>query len=197
MRERMPTLAYAVLAQLARQPLTGYQLAARMRGAMAYFWAAPHSQIYPQLAALADAGLLSLRTSTGPGPRSKKTYRPTADGLAALAEWVAQPVQPGVVRDELTLKAYAASAADPTALAGMFHGEAQRHRARLAEYREHERMLLAEHAAVLEDPSEPVFGNWSALRCGLLAEQAQIEWCEWMVTRLSAAAGAPTNRAAR
>lgn len=201
MPQRLPTLGYAVLAQLARQPLTGYELAARMGGAMAYFWAAPHSQIYPQLAALTEAGLVAHQASAGPGPRAKKTYRPTAAGLAALAEWAADPVRPAAVRDELALKAYAVSCGDAEVMAQMFRAEADRHRARLAEYRTHDKSLR-ERDADLDDPAEPLFGNWSALRLGLLSEQAQIDWCEWMVARLlaapvTAAAAAPTSRAAR
>jgi len=187
---RLPTLACAVLAQLAREPMTGYELAQRMRGAMAYFWAAPHSQIYPQLAALADEGLVVADRSEGPGPRDKKTYRTTPAGAAALAAWVAEPVAQQPVRDELTLKAYAASAGDPSALAAMFATEAERHRDRLAEYRRHEAELRATFGALLDDPARPEFGNWSALALGLRSEQAKIEWCEWMVTRLQVSAAA-------
>lgn len=188
MPSRLPTLAYAVLAQLAREPMTGYELSQRMRGAMAYFWAAPHSQIYPRLAALADAGLVVAERSDGPGPRDKKTYRATPAGADALAAWVAEPVVPQTVRDELTLKAYAASAGDRSALAAMFGIEAQRHRDRLAEYRRHEAQLRATFGALLDDPARPEFGNWSALALGLRSEQARIEWCEWMVARLQISA---------
>ncbi len=46
------SLGYALLALLARTPLTGYDLAQRMLRSTDFFWTARHSQIYPELARL-------------------------------------------------------------------------------------------------------------------------------------------------
>ena len=52
-------LGCALLGLLARSPSTGYDLARRMERPVGYFWSARHSQIYPELAKLERAGLVS------------------------------------------------------------------------------------------------------------------------------------------
>ena len=108
-------LGYAILALLARQPSTGYELSARASRPLGYFWSARHSQIYPELRKLLAQGLVRFTARPGPGPRAKKVYSVTEAGLAALREWVIQPPEPAPSRDDLVLKAYAAWTADPAA----------------------------------------------------------------------------------
>lgn len=190
---RLPTLGYAILAALAREPLTGYELARRMRGVLAYFWTAPHSQIYPQLRSLEGSGLVTSAARAGRGPRPTRTYAPTAAGRAALAAWVTEPPMSPLVRDELTLKAYASFAADPGAAAEAFRGQLDEHRLRLAEYQQVEAQMRTRYGQALHDPAEPVFGNWSALQRGIGAEEDFLRWCGWMVERLTAAARGETG----
>src|SRR3712207_7015289 len=52
------TLGYALLGLLAREPLSGYDLAQRLKGRVGFFWQARHSQIYPELGRLEAAGLV-------------------------------------------------------------------------------------------------------------------------------------------
>ena len=88
-------LGYAILALLARQPGTGYELSARARRPLGYFWSARHSQVYPELQKLLDAGLVSFSPAPGPGPLDKKVYsltrararqeRAAPEGLRGLA----------------------------------------------------------------------------------------------------------------
>ena len=126
-------LGYAILALLARQPSTGYELSARARRPLGYFWSARHSQIYPELRKLLAQGLVRFTAGPGPGPRAKKVYSVTEAGLAALREWVIQPPEPAPSRDDLVLKAYAAWTADPAA-AWPFAAQIAGHRDRLAAY---------------------------------------------------------------
>ena len=72
----MSTLTYALLAELARGPATGYDIAAAMRSPVGRYWTAQHSQIYPELARLAERGWAGVAESAGPGPRA--SYRWTA-----------------------------------------------------------------------------------------------------------------------
>ena len=48
----MSTLSYALLGLLARQPLSGYDLAQYMKKRVGQMWSALPSQIYPELARL-------------------------------------------------------------------------------------------------------------------------------------------------
>src|SRR5262245_2888646 len=67
------TLGYALLSLLTRGPATGYDLTQRMREPIGFFWVAQHSQIYPELARLADDGHVRATEGHGPGPHAKKT----------------------------------------------------------------------------------------------------------------------------
>ena len=65
-RSRTGVLGYAILGLLAVEPLTGYQLAQRMRAPIGYMWTAGHSQIYPELAKLLDDGQGACHRHSGP-----------------------------------------------------------------------------------------------------------------------------------
>ena len=100
-------LGYALLAAIAREPVTGYALARLVRDPIGFFWETRHSQIYPELARLEGAGLVASTSGHGPGPRPKRTYAATDAGLAELRAWIAAPSRFGGRRDELLLKVYA------------------------------------------------------------------------------------------
>src|SRR5215218_6334261 len=65
-RSRTGVLGYAILGLLAVEPLTGYQLAQRMRAPIGYMWTAGHSQIYPELAKLLGDGQGACHRHSGP-----------------------------------------------------------------------------------------------------------------------------------
>jgi DNA-binding PadR family transcriptional regulator len=182
-----PTVAYAVLGLLARRPRSGYELASALRDPVSFFWSAPHSQLYPTLAALEEAGLAEHEESPGPGPRARKTYRITDAGRRALAEWAVTTPPPRAGRDEFVLRAYSAWVAEPGAVAALFRTEADRHRARLVEYEQFRRELLDGSGGTAPGLRQPEFGNWLALHNGLGYERAYLEWCEWALDLLLAA----------
>jgi DNA-binding PadR family transcriptional regulator len=179
-----PTIAYALLAVLARGETTGYQLARFMDKPVGLFWQAPHSQIYPQLAALERGGMVTSSAEPGPGPRARKTYAVTDAGRALLRDWVATRPEPRAVRDEMVLRSYAAWTADRAEAAALFRAEQTTHEQRLAELEQMAENLTAKHGARLGDPAEPIFGNWAALQRGLGAEREYVRWCTWMAEQL-------------
>ena len=68
-RSTPSNLGCALLGLLARSPPTGYDLAKRMERPVGYFWTANHSQIYPELSRLEEAGLVDHTVIEGAGPR--------------------------------------------------------------------------------------------------------------------------------
>lgn len=178
-------LGYALLALLARQPGTGYELSARAHRPLGYFWSAQHSQIYPELRKLLDAGLVGFDSRPGPGPREKKVYFLTGAGHAELAAWVARPPEASAAgRDDVLLKAYASWTADPGAASAVFEGEIAGHRERLDRY-------LAEWDQVRRGHRDgpptrhPDFGSYATLRFGIDYERQRIAWLTWLVGQLS------------
>ena len=102
-RSRTGVLAYAILGLLVAEPLTGYQLAQRMRAPIGYMWTAAHSQIYPELAKLLADGQVRAAVIPGRGPRDTKRYTITTAGRQALRGWVDSPLTE-VARSELLLR---------------------------------------------------------------------------------------------
>jgi DNA-binding PadR family transcriptional regulator len=182
-------LGYALLALLARQPGTGYELAARARRPLGYFWAARHSQVYPELRRLLDAGLVRFDAAPGPGPRDKKVYSLTEAGLGMLRDWVPRPPRPANSRDDLVLKAYAVWTADPAAARDLFAGEAARQEEVLSAYEKDWRAVESRHDGGPPPVTHPDFGNYATLRCGISYERHRIAWLRWMSEQLAGQAG--------
>ena len=177
-------LGYAILALLARQPSTGYELSARARRPLGYFWSARHSQVYPELRKLLAAGLVRFDTAPGPGPREKKVYSLTDYGMSSLRDWVIQPPEPEPGRDNLLLKAYAAWTADPEAAARMFAAEEAKQSERLSEYEADLRRVESRHNGGPPPPRHREFGNYATLRFGIDYQRQRIAWLRWISRQL-------------
>lgn len=190
------TLGYALLGLLARDDLSGYDLAGRMKGQVGYFWQARHSQIYPELARLEAAGLVRHTVVRQPDRPDKKVYTLTAAGRAALAEWLTSPVPAAPSRDELVLRAYSIALADPGRAAALFREQQRLHAARLAEYEAILSHLEQQYAPDLHRPGSVIFGSYATLRRGIGHEREYAAWCGWLAETLDPAAD-PIPPAAR
>jgi DNA-binding PadR family transcriptional regulator len=175
------TLGFAILGLLARQPCSGYQLAARLRAPVGYYWTARHSQIYPELERLRSAGLVTFEVAHGPGPRDKKVYAATESGLAALRQWITEPPAPHTPRDELMLKVYAIWLADRAAAVAMVRGQADAHARRMAEYEATRSRFHARHGGGPPPVGDPEFGSYATLVLGISHERDHLDWCRWFI----------------
>lgn len=180
MGEKVSTLGYALLGLLARESLTGYELTARMRERIGFFWGARHSQVYPELAKLEQRGLTEHRAVEQEGRPDKKVYSVSEAGMAALREWAGAPAGERPTRDELTLKAYSLWAAEPERAAAMFREQERLHRERLAEYERIRGWMEGEWEEKLRDTATPEFASYATLRRGLGYEREYAEWCGWL-----------------
>jgi DNA-binding PadR family transcriptional regulator len=74
------------------------------RGSTRFFWPTSLAQVYPELARLADAGLLTRREDSH-GARERFAYELTGEGHAALLAWLCSAHQaPTQFRDEGVLR---------------------------------------------------------------------------------------------
>ncbi|MDQ3302717.1 MAG: PadR family transcriptional regulator, partial [Actinomycetota bacterium] len=121
---------------LARESLSGYDLASRMRERVGFFWQARHSQIYPELARLEGEGVVVHRVVEQQDRPDKKVYEITGAGSDALREWVTAPVKPRATRDEMVLKAYSVWLADPERAIALFRDQQRLHKEQLLRYEE-------------------------------------------------------------
>lgn len=103
---KIPVIGYAILGRLARHDQTGYELSLLMGPPKNFNWDAGHSQIYPALAALTEAGYVEFSHVTQEGRPNKKVYRITDAGGEALRAWVKDAPTPTPMRDEFSLKVF-------------------------------------------------------------------------------------------
>ena len=97
------SLRHALLGALADQPRTGYALLKHFEQSLAYAWPASHSQIYPELARLLDAGLIEQADS---GPRGSKTYALTDAASTEIRRWLLETEPDRRVRSDAALRTF-------------------------------------------------------------------------------------------
>ncbi|HEV2781412.1 MAG TPA: helix-turn-helix transcriptional regulator [Actinophytocola sp.] len=99
--------AAALLGLLHEGPQTGGQLVAAARDRFGSFFSVTRSQVYRELPALANAGLVRLGKQ---GPRSSQQYVITAAGKKAFKNWLGGEPGPDHLRSPLILRLVHASA---------------------------------------------------------------------------------------
>ena len=179
-----PTLAFAILALLAREPLTGYQLSRQLRDPIGLFWQARHSQIYPVLNRLEGLGWATGEEIPGPGPRPTRRFAVNDAGLEALRSWVAAPASRRSGRDELLLRVYASWVVDRSVRLALLRDAEARHRDQLATYMARRRS--ADARGVPDDPTTADFADYATLRRGIGHERGRISWLRWLIDRIEA-----------
>lgn len=98
--------SWTILGFLSFSPRNGYQLRAAVQRSVGSFWGVSYGQLYPQLKALAQAGLIE---ETDPPEHAETTARQTwwqltDEGSEALRQWLLEPAAPTQVRDECLVK---------------------------------------------------------------------------------------------
>jgi DNA-binding PadR family transcriptional regulator len=171
-------LSHAILATLLSGPVSRYKLTKRFNVAIGYFWQATHQQIYRELTSREEHGYVERVPSSSPS--TEKRYALTPQGRSVLTEWIMQPSEPGVLREDLLLKVRAGSLVPPEVL--------------LTELRRR-RVLHAERLAVYRDIQERDFPDPQHLSCeqrflylpllrGLMFETDNVAWCDTAIAFL-------------
>ena len=112
--------AASLLGFLHDGPMTGYELAAMAQRVIGDFWSLTQSQVYRELAWMAEAGLVTA------GERGHGTvdHMPANPGRVAFAEWVMRPPGAETIRHPLLLAI--SFGAIPTGPPGRVHPPASR-----------------------------------------------------------------------
>lgn len=163
------SLAHALLTALVEHSCSGSELARRFDRSIGYFWPATHQQVYRELARLEREGWAA---SSAEGGR-RRVYRALPAGRAELAAWVAEPREPKAIRDELLIKLRADAALGGAGLEATLRLRLDRHRAKLARYRE-----IDAHAFAALDPGREQRLRRLILRAGIDLEELWIQLCE-------------------
>jgi len=123
--------AASLLGFLHEGPMTGWDLVATAQARIGDFWSLTQSQVYRELAAMAEAGLVEAGER---GRRDRRPYALTAAGRAAFAEWVAREPGPETIRFPLLLTIGFGRHLPPERLAAFVRHHRAAHAARLAAY---------------------------------------------------------------
>ena len=180
----MTTLEYKLLGLLARQPMSGYDLARDLKQRFVPFGPISHTQIYPALASLEQKGLVRYHIVDQQAVRpNKKVYELTEEGRAALRQWVESPTPQTVFYGEFFLKAYNLWIADPERMVEQFREQAQLHQEQLALY---EQVLQSKQLAIHAEPDNADFVELqeALFQYAIGYERNYVAWCESMLQYL-------------
>ena len=125
-----------MLGLLTLAPSNGYDLTRRFDDSLGNSWHASHSQIYPELAKLEEAGLVEI---VGEGARGSRTYAATEAGRAEMRRWVIEEGPVRTQRNETALRWFLACLLEPDERRAFFASELadmEVHAAQLREMRE-------------------------------------------------------------
>jgi PadR family transcriptional regulator AphA len=194
---RRMSLKYALLAGLALEPRSGYDLAHWFGETASYYWSATHSSIYPALAMLEREQLVTHTVVPSAQGPARKVYTLTLRGHDALLAWLDTPAAPPTVRDEEALKALCYGLLPPAQARAQLEATRERHAANLAHYKEAARRLDGGEKG--DGDGDGDGERWSVARLGLSLtlrrgidiEKGYIAWCDEAVDLLTAAAEVP------
>ena len=175
------SLRHGLLDLLAGEPMSGYDLSRYFAASMGNVWPAQHSQIYPELAKLSAEGLIA---QTGEGPRGRKVYKTTPEGIEALRTWMREDEPDYSVRYEALLRIFCLWVLPPD--------EALTHLAR--DRAEHVRHLeQIEGALATKDWAEDPTTRAARLTIefGRRFYAMQIEWIDWAAEQVAGGTLAP------
>lgn len=125
-------LRFALLATLSAGPRTGYDLTQRFDSTVGFVWHAPHSQIYPELRRMEQAGLVAA-DEIPRGPNStKREYRLTDAGMQELRRQASEVILPQNERDPVRLWAAYLEFAEPETVVEQLEAHIAHYEERLA-----------------------------------------------------------------
>lgn len=100
------SLRHALLGFLSVTPMSGYDLRRAMDESVAHFWPVDQSQIYRTLAQLEKDGLVEVLEIRQDGRPDRREHSLTADGLASLDTWLAEPADHTPAREPFLLRLF-------------------------------------------------------------------------------------------
>jgi DNA-binding PadR family transcriptional regulator len=168
---------YAILASIAHEPKSGYDLAKWFDKVASHFCPAGYGSVYPALSRFEGEGLVERETvPSGKGPE-RKVYSITEKGREVLIRWASEPADAPQTRDEQLVKALSYGMLPSEKALGLLEEVQQRHANKLAYFEELERKLEARlrEGSISE---EAYLGTLLVLRRGISAERCYSEWCE-------------------
>src|SRR6476660_6532252 len=121
-------VTWVVLGLVALKPRSGYEIKRIVDRAIRHFWAASYGQIYPELRRLEERGWIT-GIDAARGGRSRRVYRITSEGRAALVGWLHGRETRIELRDESLLRLFFADQLPPEEGLGLLRARREGYRA--------------------------------------------------------------------
>lgn len=163
--ELNPTAA-SLLGFLHDEPMSGWDLVARAQQRIGEFWSLTQSQVYRELARMAEDGLVE---AGEPGTRARKVYAITDEGRRAFADWVGRPPGDEIIRFPLLLILAFGRHVPKERLASYLARHRIMHADRLAAYQAERAAMPPQHEEI--DPYAV-----ATLEFGISYEEAVLRW---------------------
>ncbi|GLW02005.1 PadR family transcriptional regulator [Streptomyces lavendulae] len=168
------SLRHALLGLLSERPASGYDLLKRFETSLANVWPATQSQMYTELSKLSADGLI---TVSAEGPRGRKEYTLTDEGLTELRHWLTETKPQRNTRSDLLLRVFFLNVLSPEHARGYLAWLAD------MSQREYEDLRRLEESIDWGDDPLSVNGR-IALEYGLRLNAMRREWAEWAADRI-------------
>ena len=170
-------VTWVVLGLVALRPRSGYEIKQAVDRTIRHFWAASYGQIYPELRRLEAEGWIA-GEDVPRGARSRRRYRITASGRAALQGWLAGRETRIELRDESLLRLFFADTVPTEHGLGLLRGRKEGYRQMLEYLRS-----LDDGSGVPDPPFIDLVYRWALDYC-----EWGVKWCERQEKRLRQAA---------
>lgn len=169
------SLRHALLGLLTERPASGYDLLKLFETSLANVWPATQSQIYTELTRLAGSGLITVAAE---GPRGRKEYALTDEGLAELRHWLTETKPQRNTRSDILLRVFFLGVLRPE--------QARAYLTELIEMSEqsHEQLRRLTESIDWDDDALSVYGR-IALEYGLRFNAMRREWAEWAAGQIT------------
>ncbi|GAA3127948.1 PadR family transcriptional regulator [Streptomyces echinatus] len=168
------SLRHALLGLLSERPASGYDLLKTFETSLANVWPATQSQIYTELTKLAGSGLI---TVTAEGPRGRKEYALTDDGMTELRHWLTETRPQRNTRSDVLLRVFFLGVLRPE--------QARDYLSSLIEMSQegYEQLRRLADSIDWDDDNLSVHGR-IALEYGLRFNAMRREWAEWAAEQI-------------
>ncbi len=168
------SVRHGLLGLLAGEPGSGYDLTRRFEKLLGAIWPARHPQIYSELTRLADDGLIEVAAE---GPRRRREYRVTDQGLAELRHWLTEVETDHTMRLDPVLRSLFFWLMSPGELRAHLMKEGDYYRARAEQYRG---LAAEDHGEFADSPQSRALRLTAEAAIRLY--QALADWADWATT---------------
>ncbi|MGW6572818.1 PadR family transcriptional regulator [Streptomyces sp. NPDC054945] len=168
------SLRHALLGLLSERPASGYDLLKRFETSLANVWPATQSQMYTELSKLAEAELINVSAQ---GPRGRKEYTLTDEGLTELRHWLTETKPQRNTRSDILLRVFFLNVITPD--------QARGYLTELMEMSEREHEDLRRLTDSIDWGDDPLSVNGKiALEYGLRFNAMRREWAAWAADQI-------------